>query len=311
MGQTHSAHPLQRAPQVPLPLQPHDCACQKEPRAAAMATQYLLILACVLILAAAGLSMPAQALNRFKKTFSNTLTNTPKKNSKKHSMGIAVLAPTPLPFLGLGLLRALSVSLHQVRCNTHLFPAPGWPKEGSEIPPGSPSGVYVIQPSGLHPIVVHCEMNVTDGGWTVIQRNRYNTDITWAESWSTYKYGFGNVHGDYWLGTEYVHQITKQKVYQVRFIIHDASNNTKFAEYNLFSLDNESQGYRLRLGTYAGAAGDAMGSDNPSNVHNNLKFSTKDWNQDTSRRNCASRSGGGWWYSVCYSVRLNFKGGMT
>ncbi|XP_065587701.1 fibrinogen-like protein 1-like protein [Cyrtonyx montezumae] len=273
MGQTHSAHPLQRAPQVPLPLQPHDCACQKEPRAAAMATQYLLILACVLILAAAGLSMPAQALNRFKKTFSNTLTNTPKKNSKKHSMG--------------------------------------WPKEGSEIPPGSPSGVYVIQPSGLHPIVVHCEMNVTDGGWTVIQRNRYNTDITWAESWSTYKYGFGNVHGDYWLGTEYVHQITKQKVYQVRFIIHDASNNTKFAEYNLFSLDNESQGYRLRLGTYAGAAGDAMGSDNPSNVHNNLKFSTKDWNQDTSRRNCASRSGGGWWYSVCYSVRLNFKGGMT
>ncbi|XP_010726773.1 fibrinogen-like protein 1-like protein, partial [Meleagris gallopavo] len=156
---------------------------------------------------------------------------------------------------------------------------------------------------------VYCEMNVTDGAWTVIQRNRHNTDITWAESWSTYKYGFGNVRGDYWLGTEYIHQIAKQKVYQVRFVIQDASNNIRFAEYNLFSLDDESQGYRLRLGSYAGTAGDAMDSDNPSNMHNNMKFSTEDRDQDASRKNCASRSGGGWWFSSCYSVRLNFKGG--
>ena len=36
MGQTRSPHPLQRALQVPLPLQPHGSACQREPRAAAM-----------------------------------------------------------------------------------------------------------------------------------------------------------------------------------------------------------------------------------------------------------------------------------
>ncbi|XP_021271749.1 fibrinogen-like protein 1-like protein [Numida meleagris] len=187
----------------------------------------------------------------------------------------------------------------------------GWPKDCSEISAGSPSGIYVIQPSGLHPIVVYCEMNATDGGWTVIQRNRYNTDITWAESWSTYKYGFGNVHSDYWLGTEYIHQIAKQKVYQVRFVIQDASNNTKFAEYNLFSLDDESQGYRLRLGTYTGTAGDAMTSANSATVHDNMKFSAKDLDQDTNSGNCASTNGGGWWYSSCYSVRLNVKGAIT
>ena len=210
----------------------------------------------------------------------------------------------------------------------------GWPKDCSEISAGSPSGVYVIQPSGLHPIVVYCEMNVTGGGWTVIQRNRYNTDITWAESWSTYKYGFGNVHSDYWLGTEYIHQIAKQKVYcemnvtgggwtviqrnryntditwaeswstykygfgnvhsdywlgteyihqiakqkvyQVRFVIQDASNNIRFAEYNLFSVGNESQGYQLRLGSYSGTVGDAMTSANSAVVHDNMKFSAKD-----------------------------------
>ncbi|NXF65935.1 FGL1L protein, partial [Ciccaba nigrolineata] len=186
-----------------------------------------------------------------------------------------------------------------------------WPKDCSEVPAGSPSGIYVIQPTGLHPIVVSCEMNVTDGGWTVIQRNQQSTEITWAESWSTYKYGFGNVHSDYWLGTEYIHRISQQKVYQVRFVIWDATNNIKFADYNLFSVEDESQGYRLRLGTYSGLAGDAMTSNSASTVHDNMKFSAKDLDQDTSSGNCASSSGGGWWYSACYSVRLNVKGAIT
>ncbi|XP_025940029.1 fibrinogen-like protein 1-like protein [Apteryx rowi] len=186
-----------------------------------------------------------------------------------------------------------------------------WPKDCSELPAGSPSGIYIIQPTGLHQLVVYCEMNVTDGGWTVIQRNRYNTEITWAESWSTYKYGFGNVQTDYWLGTEYIYQIAKQKVYQVKFVIWDATNATKFADYNLFSVEDMSQGYRLRLGTYTGTAGDAMTSTSSSYVHDNMKFSAKDQDQDTYSGNCASNYGGGWWYSACYSVRLNVKGAIT
>uniref|UniRef100_A0A493SZC0 VPS37D subunit of ESCRT-I n=1 Tax=Anas platyrhynchos platyrhynchos TaxID=8840 RepID=A0A493SZC0_ANAPP len=229
--------------------------------------QCLLPLACVLVLAAPGLSMPIQTLTIFRKTLTNTSASALKKTS--------------------------------------------WPKDCSELVSGSPSGIYIIQPTGLHPIKVYCEMNVTNGGWTVIQRNQKDTAVTWAESWSTYKYGFGNVRSEYWLGTEYIHQITKQKVYQVRFVIWDDSNNIKFADYNFFSVDDESHGYQLRLGSYTGTAGDGMDSDNPSTVHNNMKFSTKDMDQDTSRKNCASHSGGGWWYSACYSVRLNFKGGMT
>ncbi|NWJ02187.1 FGL1L protein, partial [Crypturellus undulatus] len=187
----------------------------------------------------------------------------------------------------------------------------GWPKDCSEVPAGNPSGVYIIQPTGLHPLVVYCEMNVTNGGWTVIQRNRHNTAITWAESWSTYKYGFGDVQSDYWLGTEYIYQIARQKVYQVKFVIWDARNATKFADYNFFSLEDESRGYQLRLGSYTGTAGDAMISNTPTTLHDNMKFSAKDRDQDTSTGNCASSNGGAWWYSACYSVRLNFKGGLT
>uniref|UniRef100_A0A674GDT4 Fibrinogen C-terminal domain-containing protein n=1 Tax=Taeniopygia guttata TaxID=59729 RepID=A0A674GDT4_TAEGU len=195
--------------------------------------------------------------------------------------------------------------------NQLLFPASAWPKDCSEIPRGSHSGVYIIQPKGLHHLVVYCEMNVTHGGWTVIQRNQRDTPVTWAESWSTYKFGFGNVRTEYWLGTEYIHQIAKQKVYQVRFVIQDSADNLSFADYNLFSVEDESHGYRLRLGSYNGTAGDAMTSDNPNSMHDNMKFSTKDQDQDTYSKNCAYSYEGGWWYSSCYSVRLNYKGGMT
>ncbi|NXY91310.1 FGL1L protein, partial [Alcedo cyanopectus] len=185
------------------------------------------------------------------------------------------------------------------------------PKDCSEVPTGSPSGVYVIEPRGLHPIVVYCEMDEAGGGWTVIQRNQQSTEITWDESWSTYKYGFGNVKTEYWLGTEYIHQISKQKVYQARFLIWDASNHLHFANYNLFGLEDESQGYRLRLGTYSGTAGDAMTSNSASTLHDNMKFSAKDLDQDTSSGSCASSYGGGWWFSECYAVLLNVKGAIA
>ncbi|NWU09103.1 FGL1L protein, partial [Cephalopterus ornatus] len=187
----------------------------------------------------------------------------------------------------------------------------GWPRDCSDLPVNSPSGIYIIQPVGYQTIMVYCEMNGKDTGWTVIQRNNRDTSITWAESWSTYKHGFGNVHTEFWLGTEYIYQIAKQRVYQVRFVIWDASDNKKFADYNLFSLDDESQGYRLRLGAHSGTAEDAMASVSPTTMHDNMKFSTKDQDQDTSSGNCASSSGGGWWYSSCYSVLLNFKGPLT
>ncbi|XP_014736973.1 PREDICTED: fibrinogen-like protein 1-like protein [Sturnus vulgaris] len=187
----------------------------------------------------------------------------------------------------------------------------GWPKDCSELPASSPSGIYIIQPTEQQTIVVYCEISKEDGGWTVIQRNNKDTPVSWDESWSTYKHGFGNVHTEFWLGTEYIHQITRQKVYQVRFVIWDSSNNKKFADYNLFSLDDESQGYQLRLGAHSGTAEDAMASKGTTTMHDNMKFSAKDRDQDTSSGNCAASSGGGWWYSACYSVRLNYKGALT
>ncbi|XP_063297791.1 fibrinogen-like protein 1-like protein [Pelobates fuscus] len=185
-----------------------------------------------------------------------------------------------------------------------------YPKDCFEVPRYKSDGVYVIRPEGLHPLVVYCDMTTYSGGWIVIQRNSFNSEMTWDESWTTYKYGFGNVEKDYWLGAEYLHHITKQKVYQVRFVILDQNNQEKYADYNLFSVDDEAHGYMLRLGSYTGTAGDAMSSITAGTTHDNMKFTAKDKDQDIYSANCAASYGGAWWYAACFASKLNNKNGI-
>uniref|UniRef100_A0A8D2J4M0 Fibrinogen C-terminal domain-containing protein n=1 Tax=Varanus komodoensis TaxID=61221 RepID=A0A8D2J4M0_VARKO len=158
------------------------------------------------------------------------------------------------------------------------------------------SGLYIIQPENTRKLVVQCYMDGCNG-WTVIQRNIQDTEITWSETWTTYKYGFGNLEGEHWLGNEYISLITEQKWYKVRINLVDASGNHKYAEYDSFALRNEKGNYRLMLGSYEGNAGDALSSSLTKNMHDNMQFSCKDKDNDRSTlENCASVHGGGWWY---------------
>nr|XP_013812129.1 PREDICTED: fibrinogen-like protein 1-like protein [Apteryx mantelli mantelli] len=134
----------------------------------------------------------------------------------------------------------------------------GFPADCSRLRKNSPSGVYVIQPAGAPPRVVWCDMDTEGKGWTVVQRNSHDTEIMWKESWTTYKYGFGNVRADYWLGTEYLHLLTQQNTYKVRFVVQNKSNVTHYAEYDIFSVEGEASGYPLRLGRFSGEGEDYL-----------------------------------------------------
>ena len=48
-----------------------------------------------------------------------------------------------------------------------------------------------------------------------------------------------------------------------------------YAEYSSFRLESESEGFRIRLGTYQGNAGDSFSS------HNGKPFTTLDRDRDT------------------------------
>uniref|UniRef100_A0A8C3NC23 Uncharacterized protein n=1 Tax=Geospiza parvula TaxID=87175 RepID=A0A8C3NC23_GEOPR len=186
--------------------------------------------------------------------------------------------------------------------------ASGFPPDCSRLRKGSPSGVYVIQPARSPPRVVWCDMDTEGKGWTVVQRNSHDTELTWKQSWTTYKYGFGNVHSDYWLGTEYLHLLTQQGTYKVRFVVRDKANVTHYAEYDIFRVENEASGYPLRLGRHSGDGDDYLTLYHPKKggIHDNMKFSTVDKDQDQYSGNCA-KSYGGWWYNRCQNVLLNAK----
>lgn len=186
--------------------------------------------------------------------------------------------------------------------------ATGFPPDCSRLRRGSPSGVYVIQPARSPPRVVWCDMDTEGKGWTVVQRNSHDTELTWKQSWTTYKYGFGNVHSDYWLGTEYLHLLTQQGTYKVRFVVRDKANVTHYAEYDIFRVEDEASGYPLRLGRHSGDGDDYLTLYHPKKggIHDNMKFSTVDKDQDQYSGNCA-KSYGGWWYNRCQNVLLNAK----
>nr|XP_009508056.1 PREDICTED: LOW QUALITY PROTEIN: fibrinogen-like protein A [Phalacrocorax carbo] len=186
--------------------------------------------------------------------------------------------------------------------------ATGFPADCSHLRKTSPSGVSAIQPAGSPPRVVWCDMDTEGKGWTVVQRNTYTTEITWKESWTTYKYGFGNVRGDHWLGTEYLHLLTQQGTYKVRFVVWNKANVTHYAEYDIFRVESEASGYPLRLGRFSGDGDDYLTSYHSKygGIHDNMKFSTTDRDQDQYSGNCAS-SYGGWWYDKCQNVLLNGK----
>ncbi|XP_030066744.1 fibrinogen-like protein 1-like protein [Microcaecilia unicolor] len=172
------------------------------------------------------------------------------------------------------------------------------------------SGLYVIRPEDSPKLVVQCYFHDC-GGWTVIQRNSFNTEIAWNAKWTIYKYGFGNIESDHWLGNHYIYLLTKQKWNKMRIVLTDAGNNTKYAEYDSFLLDDEQHGYRLRLGAYQGEAGDSLSSDSLQNEHDNMQFSTEDGDHDrSSDRNCADLHGGGWWFDSCYDAQLNRQNGI-
>ena len=66
-------------------------------------------------------------------------------------------------------------------------------------------GIFTITPTGGYPgFDVWCDFDETHG-WAVIQR-RFDGSVDFARDWATYKAGFGDVDGEYWIGEFYEHR---------------------------------------------------------------------------------------------------------
>jgi hypothetical protein len=163
------------------------------------------------------------------------------------------------------------------------------------------SGVYRIKPLGSdEPIFVYCDMTTEGGGWTLIQ-SRHDGNVDFFRDWFDYKYGFGNIASEFWLGNDNIHRITYQNIYELRIDLEDFEGDKAFAKYNAFAIGSEIENYMIKLlGNYEGDAGDAM------SYHIAMQFSTKDNDNDRwVGESCAREHTGGWWYNQCESANLN------
>ena len=112
------------------------------------------------------------------------------------------------------------------------------------------SGVYTIDPDGSGTFDVFCDQTTAGGGWTVFQK-RLDGSVNFYRGWADYKNGFGNLNGEFWLGLDKIHRLTKKKN-RLRVDLEDTKSKTAYAEYDMFAVMSERTKYKLSLGKYNG-----------------------------------------------------------
>ena len=86
----------------------------------------------------------------------------------------------------------------------------------------------------------------------MIQR-RLDGSVDFYRGWEDYKRGFGDLRGEFWLGLEKIARLTNQTRQRLRVEMEDFTGYSCFAEYDLFIVNGENDGYRLAsLGNYRG-----------------------------------------------------------
>ncbi|CAK8686815.1 unnamed protein product [Clavelina lepadiformis] len=149
-------------------------------------------------------------------------------------------------------------------------------------------------------VEVYCE-----DGWTIFQR-RIEGSVDFGRRWVDYANGFGQIDGEFWLGLDNIHEMTREGGCRLKIELWDFDGNQRHADYSSFSIESAENLYRLRVSGYSGNAGDSL------TWHNGYPFSTEDNDNDpeskySNSRNCATHYGGsqGWWFRNCAYSYLN------
>lgn len=156
---------------------------------------------------------------------------------------------------------------------------------------GIHENTQLIRVGDMEPKLVAC-MNVDNELYMIVQR-RLDGSVNFNRSWTEYREGFGDLNGEFFIGLNMLHQLTRRRQHKLLILLTDENNWSLKARYNNFVVGGESKGYELKeLGTFDGNVGDAL------SYNKGMKFSTYDNDNDKIRKNCGSTYNG-WWHNQC------------
>ena len=174
-----------------------------------------------------------------------------------------------------------------------------WKKSGHNV-----DGIYEIMIDGKA-VNVFCDM-VTDGGGWIVFQNRFDGSVDFFRSWDEYRDGFGDLKGEFWLGNEFIHQLSRRHVGGMEFWIEGTAfdgDSTHRKSKNFF-IGTEQESYKMSSLTLL--TGEAV-STNEGKMMDGMKFSTTDRDNDNWEKDCADFYLGGWWFDSCFEFHFNGK----
>ena len=153
---------------------------------------------------------------------------------------------------------------------------------------------------------VFCDTKTADGGWTVIQR-RKDGSVDFNRPWSDYEKGFGDLNGEFWYGLKNMNCLTQIGQWELRVDFEFKNKTRSYLHYNVFKVGSVTYEYPLTISGFTGIT-----PTDPLSVHNGMKFSTYDNDNDKHPQNCAAyvenvKDNGGWWYKQCWNINLNYQ----
>ena len=154
----------------------------------------------------------------------------------------------------------------------------------------------------------YCDTITDGGGWIVIQR-RQDGSVDFNKNWVDYENGFGNLTGEFWYGLRAIRCLTDRRGPWELRIDYTFTNGTKgYLSYGYLRVGPDTEQYPLTISGFEGVTTDPI-----TGTHslNQMKFTTRDRNNDQAGHNCAVQghggNAGGWWYNDCSQIHPNHK----
>ena len=137
-----------------------------------------------------------------------------------------------------------STSCHQVKAAGGI--------ESGVYEVSSKDNIYLNQDNAVREFrYLLCDMAESDGGWTVIQKNRKGSQVNFNVGTGQYEKGFGDLRESFWAGNQLIHELTRDKDMELLIILEQQDGSLYRAFYNEFHIGNATDQYRLHIAGYS------------------------------------------------------------